>query len=521
MKNTIFLFLMLISTGFVFSQKKEMQSITENELKAHLKFLSGDLMQGRDLGTPTPGLQIAAEYLKTECLKMGLKPGFSNYTQPVKMNHVQTDTTKTKIILKKEDEAIVFESNDIVPYSSSSKNDTLSAKIVFAGYGWNNKDKGYNDLEGLDLKGKIVMIMTRNPELANDTAANENASDRVEMMKLSGLFMSGAKAILFIPDPLNPNTSWFKMAKQFFAKGSYQAEGQKEGFIPGFLLLSGIETANAILKETGKTLEEIQKEINSSMKPASRELQSVSATIILAKKSESIMTENVIGVVEGSDPVLKNECVVLSAHYDHVGVGADGQVNNGADDNGSGTVALLEVAEALMKMDKKPKRSVVFAWVTCEEKGLIGANYYVEHPLFPMEKTVADINLDMVGRSATKDPENLDDINKSLGGPDRIYLIKGKTSSELNAVTDKICKELKLVPNEGLSKDLLNRSDYYHFYRKGVPVIGVTTGLHNEYHRPTDDEALIDYKKMKRVADFTFLTTFEIANRKERIQFDE
>ena len=407
MKNAIFLFLMLISATIVFGQKKELQSITENELKAHLQFLSSDLMQGRDYRTS--GLQIAAEYLKSECLKIGLKPVSPNYAQPVKMKHIQFDTTKTMIILKKGDGTIAFKSSDIVTNSSSSKNDTLNAKIIFAGYGWINKDKGYNDLEGFDLKGKIVMIMTRNPELANEKSANQNESRSERRIKLENIFKAGALAVLLVADPMDTDKSSYNKLRQVFMNGIYQAEGQQgdSGIFAGNLLFSGIESANAILKETGKTLEQIQKEINNTMKPASLELQNISASIIISKKTETIITENVIGVVEGSDPVLKNECVVFTAHYDHLGVNAKGQVFNGADDNGSGTVALLEVAEAIMKMDKRTKRSIVFAWVTGEEKGMSGSYTYVEHPPFPIEKTLSNINLDMVGRSAKKIPKIL------------------------------------------------------------------------------------------------------------------
>ncbi|MDO8952163.1 MAG: M20/M25/M40 family metallo-hydrolase, partial [Draconibacterium sp.] len=196
------------------------------------------------------------------------------------------------------------------------------------------------------------------------------------------------------------------------------------------------------------------------------------------------------------------------------------EVNNGADDNGSGTVGLLEIAEAFTKMKKHPKRSIVFAWVTAEEKGLFGSDFYSQHPIFPLEKTIADINLDMIGRSAEKEPEKDVSIEKGLCGPNGVYIISGGQSSELIKISNTFCKQLNLIPSDAMSKAFLNRSDYYHFYKNGIPVMGVTTGLHEDYHQPTDDCEKIDYLKMKRIADYTFLVTYEITNRKKRIMVD-
>ncbi len=310
------------------------------------------------------------------------------------------------------------------------------------------------------------------------------------------------------------------MVKDYVSQGIYQLYGGEDTGRPGNIVLANAELANAILKETGKTLEEIQQEINDSGKPNSFELENITAEIQLAKKAETIFGENIIAIVEGSDPVLKNECVILTAHYDHVGMTRNGEINNGADDNGSGTVALLEIAEAFTKMKKKPRRSIVFAWVTAEEKGLIGSGYYTQNPVFPLEKTVVNINLDMVGRSAEKEPGKVENIEKSLAGPNGIYIISGRQSLELMAISNKICRDLNLVPSDVLSDEFMNGSDHYNFNKNGVPVLGVTTGLHEDYHKPSDDFDKIDYHKMKRIADYTFLVTYEIANRKKRIVVD-
>ncbi len=195
------LFLFVFTTGF--AQKEELKSIAENELKAHLEFIASDYMQGRDFGTKIPGLEITADYLKSQSLKMGLKPGVANFTQPVKMLSIKTEPENTFIKLKNNDGEEVFKSADIFTFPGSVKNDTLIAKIVFAGYGYHEKGTGYDDFDGLDLKDKVVMIMTRNREIALDTLKKEDYSN-IEMAKLVRIFMSGAKAIIFFSRPPEP-----------------------------------------------------------------------------------------------------------------------------------------------------------------------------------------------------------------------------------------------------------------------------------------------------------------------------
>ena len=501
-----------LAVSVAFSQKKELKTITENELKAHLEFIASDYMQGRDFGTQIPGLKITAEYLKSQCLLMGLKSGGENFTQPVKMESIQSEKENTFIKLKNANGETRFKSNEINTFPGSLQNDTINAKIVFAGYGFQNKETGYNDFEGLDLKDKAIMIMTRNLEIANDTLNNEDITN-LEMAKLVHIFMSGAKAIILVSDPLNTDNNWFEMVKDYASQGLWQVEGSVKEEMPGNnILLANIEIANEILKETGKTLEDIQREISTTGKPNSFEIEKVTSEIQITKKIEKIYGENIIAIVEGSDPVLKNECILLTAHYDHIGINGKGEINNGADDNGSGTVALLEIAEAFSAMKKKPRRSIVFAWVTAEEKGLVGSEYYTLNPVFPLEKTVVNINLDMVGRSAEKELEKVVSPEKSLAGPNGIYIIMGDKSPELKEISNKISNKLCLVPSDALTDEFMNSSDQYNFYKNKIPVIGISTGLHEDYHHPADDFDKIDYHKMKRICDYTFLVVNEIAN---------
>ena len=245
----IFLFVL---TATVFAQKKELQSITENELKAHLQFIASDYMQGRDFGTTIPGLEITADYLKNQCIEMGLKPGLKNFEQPFTMTSVKTQSGSTFIKLKNIAGEEIFKSTEIYTFPGSVENDTINAKIVFAGYGFVNETTGYNDYEGLDLKDKIVMIMTRNLEIASDTT-KKGENTNLEMAKLGRIIISGAKAIVFVSDPLNRDKSWFEMVKDYASEGTNFLEGSDVMEIPGNIILATSEIADAILKETGKS----------------------------------------------------------------------------------------------------------------------------------------------------------------------------------------------------------------------------------------------------------------------------
>ena len=520
MQSKINLTTVLLLLAFsVFAQNKATKSITPGELRAHLEFIASDYMQGRDFGTPIPGLEITADYLKAECTKMGLKPGAENYMQKVELISLKSDPENTFIKLK-DQSGITYESNDIFSFLADERNDTIEGEILFVGYGWYDEETKYNDYERFDVKDKIVVAMSRNREAALDTASKTH-NINIEMRKIQRSVFGGAKALILVSDPLNTDNRWFSTLKAYMAGGMYRMKGRAGMQMPGNVVFVNSQIVNEILKESGKTLSKLQQEINSTGESKSFEVKNLAAEIVLGKKVETVDGKNIIAVLEGSDPVLKNECIVLSAHYDHIGIDPNGEVNNGADDNGSGTAALLEIAEAFTLMKKAPKRSIVFAWVTAEEKGLFGSEFYTQNPIFPLEKTVANINLDMVGRSAEIEPEIGAAMEESLMGPNGIYIVSGGQSSELTAISNKICKQLGLIPSDAMSKDFLNRSDYYHFYKHGIPVLGLSTGLHEDYHQPSDEMDKIDYNKMKRVADYCFLVANKVANQNQRIVVDK
>jgi Zn-dependent M28 family amino/carboxypeptidase len=345
------------------------------------------------------------------------------------------------------------------------------------------------------------------------------------MGKITRITQVGAKGVIFVSDPMDTGGGMLPRLIGFASRGSYSLEGQqgtRGPRRPGNMFFITPSLANSILASSGKNLTDLQKQINRSGKPASFELPDVKGKINLAIMRKPVPAENIVGMVEGSDPVLKNECIVYVAHYDHLGVDRQGEVYNGADDNASGVAGLLEIAEAFNILEKKPKRSVVFAWVTGEEIGLLGSLYYSQHPVIPLEKTVACIDLDMIGRVKTDgDTAQFVRGEKNLTGRNGIYVITGGRSAELDSLNSKICAKMGLKPDDSMSQAYINRSDYAHFHRKGIPILGFSTGIHTDYHMVTDEISKLDFPKMRVVTELAFRVGYAVADKKERIVVDK
>lgn len=267
---------------------------------------------------------------------------------------------------------------------------------------------------------------------------------------------------------------------------------------------------------TNKKIRSIKSKIDKKGKPQAFNVKT-SLTINVARATKQLTAENVLGYIEGSD--LKDELVVVSAHYDHLGI-HDGVVFNGADDDGSGTVAVLEMAEAFAKAKKEghgPRRSMLFLTVSGEEKGLLGSKYYTDNPVYPLARTVADLNIDMIGR--------VDD--KHLNNPDYIYLIgSDKLSSELHMINEYANKtysnlELDYTYNDVKDKNrFYYRSDHYNFAKNNIPVIFYFNGVHADYHKETDEVEKINFPKMEKITKLVFYTAWELVNRNDRIKVD-
>jgi Zn-dependent M28 family amino/carboxypeptidase len=247
----------------------------------------------------------------------------------------------------------------------------------------------------------------------------------------------------------------------------------------------------------------------------------------LEAKTEQARTQNVVGVVEGSDPSLRGEFVALGAHYDHIGVrsGEGDTINNGADDDGSGTVALMAMAEAFAR-GPRPRRSILFVWHCGEEKGLVGSRYFTDSPTVPLDRIVAQLNIDMIGRS--KRDGDMNERNRELSGPDEVYVIGSRMmSTALGDLSDRVNRgylNLKFNTRYDDPQDpnrFFFRSDHYHYARKGIPIIFYFSGVHEDYHRPSDSAEKIDYRKLQNVTRTVYATAWELASAPRRPAVDK
>lgn len=511
----------LISFQCVISQGRAANEIKKDISVKEMKYLSSDALEGRRTGSA--GNNAAAEFIAGKAAEAGVKPIPGQVDLFQKLEYLKISLTPDSSLISVCDTTgRRILTSRINPLMVPSDKVEIAGEVVFAGYGYMNSEFKYNDFAGLSLSDKIVIVMTRNPDLGGDgfPAAGEDVDESVEMKKLPMLLFSRPKAILYVSDPLLKEDAGTVLPVQ----NTYQLKPLFRSLGFNFSLnayMINRETADMLLKQSGETLTTLQAKISSTKKPVSFTLPDVKAEIKIGVRKDTVTSSNIVGYIEGSDPVLKNECVIYTAHYDHVGVDGSGNVMNGANDNASGTIGLLNVARAFSSLEQKPLRSIVFLWTTGEEEGLHGSNYYVENPLFPLENTVADINFDMIGRSRRDT-----DVGSSLTGKiditgeDTIKVISDGNTSGLVALANEACTKHGLTMiNEGKGEHF-SGSDHFPFYRKGIPALFFFTGLHKDYHRETDDFEFIDFEKLIRVSRAGFITGYTIASRPERPVFD-
>ncbi|HLN56403.1 MAG TPA: M20/M25/M40 family metallo-hydrolase [Bacteroidales bacterium] len=529
MKKTRFItaiFLLITLQTSIYSQKKPEDRITASELETHVTFLASPLLRGRLNGAPELG--IAAEYIASQAKLIGLRPanGDSYFqTYPVLQTKMDLQKSGVKVSSPGDTLTLIDPVYNLNPQGPANLD--LEGEVVFAGYGI--KTNEYNDLEGLDIKGKIVIVMDGGPMKDNQPFLAEKSyySKSGFQMKLGALMSPGPKAVLFVPAPSSGYKSFADempglagyLSTKTVLKGSKDLTSGLMSLMPKIMFINR-SVADAVLAG-GKDLNALQKEINETSKPKSFQVGGKKLRIIQNALNEEKTLSNVAGYIEGSDPVLKNEIVVFSAHYDHIG-DEGGAIHAGADDDASGCAALLAMADALQNMKKKPLRSVMFLWVSGEEIGLFGSQTYVEHPLFPLEKTVADLNMDMIGRVK----ETADSTKETpMTGPNNVFVIACNQSKELMNIAAEIDKKNVIDFDYSLSGrdhplQLFARSDHFNFVKHDIPVLFFTTGLHSDYHTPGDVIAKIDFNKMQLVTRTMFEIGLEVAGRKSRLVVD-
>ncbi|MCS7065162.1 MAG: M20/M25/M40 family metallo-hydrolase, partial [Fimbriimonadales bacterium] len=491
------------------------ESITSTDLQAHLEFIASDALEGRD--TPSRGLDLAGMYLVSHLKRLGLKPGGENGT------YYQTLTVRTDIIKTESSVVCVGEREFRYGEGFVARATPLSVtgQPVYVGHGWTNHAQSIDPYKGLDVRDKVLVVLSGFPrpvaQLGLERAQAEGWISPEENAR-----RRGAKAILRI-DPAFMER--LDRQSRMWARRRIVEELERDetGFpvlTPSYALLDalcqGEEVSAAELIQRAQSGE--------AGEPftfrASKRLQ-----IEIAVETTREQAHNVIAIAEGRDPTLKNEYVAVGAHLDHVGKGTPSQpgedvIFNGADDDGSGCVALLEMAEALAQ-GARPKRSVLFIWHVGEERGLWGSRLFTEKPTVPLQNIIAQVNLDMIGRS--KLPGDQNRRNADLSEPDEIYVIGPKLASpDLGRTLEQVNTQylrLRLNPRYDDPNDperLYYRSDHYSYARKGIPVIFFFSGLHEDYHRPSDHVDPIDCEQRVKVTRTVFGLVWTLAEQVER-----
>ena len=534
--GTIFTFVLLSAeTKFNLSFIETLTSITAAELQSELYFLASDEMQGREINTPFN--DITALYLAHRFQLMGLQPIKKNtYFQTFKLVSSKLDK-RNRLKIRYTNSSLSVNGTlkkDFFPSPLSAKG-SVTAPLIFAGYGITAPEEDYDDYRELSASQKIVVIIRHEPRMTDlnsplNKLLNSNHSENFK--KILNAQNHGAAGVILVPDMTNHSKKrkFSRRAKLVWPENSskniYTLKTWTEQIqIP--VLFSSAKFANRLLKFSGKKLDKIQQKIDQQHRPNSFELLRVKATIETNLTREEISIRNTLAYLPGSDLTLKDEVVIISAHFDHVG-SHNGKIFNGADDDGSGTAGLLEIAQAYALSSEKPKRSLLFAAWNAEESGLLGSRYYVQSPIFPLSKTVAVFQMDMIGRNEEiPDPKNprFFGLEKQTAdeNTNSVNVLGYTRSNDLRNLVassnEHIGLELKFRYDDS-SANLLRRSDNWPFLLNGVPALFFHTGLHPDYHQPTDTPEKINYPKLEKVVRLVFLSSWHAANNQKKPLLD-
>ncbi len=491
MKNLIiilFLFI-VVSCG-----KKYNPEITVDELKANIEYLASDSLKGRKAGEE--GDRLAAEFIRLKFENAGLDLLFENGFQKFGLvTSAEVADGNTLAVNGKSFEV----KKDYLPYAFSANKET-EAPVVFAGYGMEiDKDTlKWNDFAGVDVEGKWILALQGDPDMDNaQSPFVEFSSERAKALTASD---KNAAGLILVAGPTFSEKD--ELSSLFFDKNSSRYS------MPVIQVTRAV--ADFILEGTGETIESLETKMLGQNKPVQlSSTSSVKANVnIQLKEAES---QNVVAMLPGTDENLKDQYIVVGAHFDHLGMGGQGSgsraldtiaIHNGADDNASGVGAIIELAEKF-SLEHNNKRSIIFVSFGAEEMGLIGSKAFTAHPPVEIDKIKAMFNFDMVGRLDTTTN------TVSIGGTG--------TSKEAEDLLNKFNNGFKL----GFSEEGVGPSDHASFYLQNIPVFFFSTGAHPDYHTPNDDAQFINYEGEKKVAEYAYALIHEIANRDSVLTFQE
>lgn len=513
------LIILLSTSFFALAQTRGMKSIKAEDMRFHLKFLSAKEFKGRN--TPSAELNIASKYIALIAEQNGLKPLMpdGSYYQeiPVEITTISPSKSHMRLITESSEQKFYFPQAFGIRIRTADPG-SVSGEIVFLGYGLSAPELEWDDYEGIDLKGKFVVILdVQLPEdhilkpaenrrlLSSRTRKAQEkgavgivtviSSERENTLAQNGLVFDISERLSFLNLDLDRPSSARPSPPDSLPMPFYQVEVRHDA-------------AASILGITKNELEGMFEMISQGKPLPYRESSKKTLEIAIAFDKKKDSTLNVVGYVEGKDPRLKSEYVVIGAHHDHLAQ-REGRIFPGADDNASGSVAMIELVQALAV--ERPKRSVIFVWHTAEEKGLLGAYYFLSHCPVPLEKISANLNLDMISRN----------------DPNSIYLIgSNKLSSELDKsihIMNDTYTHLRLdnkYEDPGHPDRFFFRSDQYPYIRCGIPAVWFFCGTTQDYHQETDIAEKADYKKMEKVTRLAYLTAMGVGNQPDLLKLD-
>ena len=467
--------------GFSEVERAAAAGVNTETIREITTLLASKEMEGR--GTGQPGADRAAKYIADRFAKLGLKPAGdrAGYLQPIKFKVEQALGDSS---FKVADSAFAYKKDFVVVPPLPAASIDASGELVFAGYGVTSADLKRDDFAGIDVKGKIVMLLGGKPKNVDKAAWSKAASPQAVFGKLA----AGGAAGCVLTYVTARETQPFKLVTVYLSRRrvSLADAPQSPVKLPPMVVISDA-AAEKLFAGAGSTFAEAKQKAENGEFVSVALAKQVSISVKLRR--EEATSSNVVAVLEGSDPKLKDEAVVLSAHYDAYGIDLDGTIYPGAADNTIGVAKLIAIAEALVKSKTRPRRSIIFLAVTGEEYGLLGAAYWVKHPTWPIEKVAANINYDGIGTE--------------VWGPLGYLIDYGFKHSDLNELLNGVvaAQGLKILPDPSPEEEIFYRSDHYEFFKKGVPslyLIGVPAGnvlalmpkaakwLMTDYHMPTD-----------------------------------
>jgi len=514
------------STNTLDKAKIYAATISADNLKRDLTYIASDELEGRDTGSE--GQKKAADFIAKRFAELGLQPlasdgkGGKGYFQHFNLYKKGWQDAYLKIGNKKKE---FFK--DYYPNGLTVIPQEESVKVVFAGYGIETDT--YSDYRNIDIKNKAVVILEGEPKDVSGksyiTKEGEKSiwEDKTGFQKKTAL-ATGKGAKMFFVVSESDETGFKSLAAErkavlsrFNRMSINQATGPEQASKDPVFYISKAMAAE-MLDIKPKKFDNVVNKITNSGNSSAGSVRESKVSIKAERGEVPVETMNVLGFLEGTDK--KDEVVLITAHYDHVGI-QGGQIHNGADDDGSGTCAVLELARAFAQAKKEgngPRRSILFMTVTGEEKGLLGSQYYADKdPVIPLANTVCDLNIDMIGR-----------IDKEHAPRENYVYVIGadKLSSDLHKINEEannnsVKFELDYTYNDPKDPNrFYYRSDHYNFAKHKIPVAFYFTGVHADYHRPGDDVEKILFPKYRQITELVFHTAWEVANREERLKVD-